>query len=590
MINQFEFEEFFRDFLLESTELLESYEKNLLEVETVIKQKRFEFGDIEENLQAIFRAIHTIKGLAGMMDFFEIKTYTHQAEDVLDGVRNNKLKFNNTLIDTLFRIMDTTKKLIENIMMPNQNPLVVEDELRFLETAVTASSPDDRFEVDDELTEAEPHAPESGEEDIPESRTVSSSVKKGKKFSSNVIRVDTGRLDSLLNTVGELVIGKNRLVEVSKALLNNRQETERHAANDSFSLENTLEEDLAETVEQLTHLIVNLQESSMKLRMVPISYTFNKYKRLVRDLARQNGKEVRLEIEGETTEVDRAVIEAMEDPLLHIIRNAIDHGLETPQERLNKGKNPCGLMKLSAYQENNAIVIHVKDDGGGIDPDRVYQKALDMGIIHKQATLTKKDILNLVFLPGFSTASVITDISGRGVGMDVVKRNVLELNGMIDLESEVGRGTTLSLKLPLTLAIIRVLLVNIGDHFFSIPISNVIETRRIALSEIQYIDEQEAIMLRNSILPIIRLADVLKIHSNNDQDKTFVVIAGIGEKRIGFTVDSLVDQQDVVIKPMGDYLKDVHGFSGATILGNGGISFVLDLATIWEEEIVHVQH
>jgi len=319
--------------------------------------------------------------------------------------------------------------------------------------------------------------------------------------------------------------------------------------------------------------------------MVPIGYTFNKFKRLVRDLSREKGKEVNLVIEGETTELDRAIIESMEDPLLHLIRNSIDHGIETPDERIQKGKTPAGSLKLSAFQQNNAIEIHVEDDGKGLDAKKIYQKAVEKGLIEKDLQLSQKEIFNLIFLPGFSTAKKVTDVSGRGVGMDVVRKNITKLNGMVDIESELDKGTKFILTLPLTLAIIRVLLVRIGDETFSIPITNISETFAVTNPRIQHINEHEAIQVRNSLMPIIRLGQILGIKTNGIKEKAFMVVAKIRGTEVGFIVDELINQQDIVIKPLGKYLGHIYGISGATILGNGEVSLVLDLASFWEEEI-----
>jgi two-component system chemotaxis sensor kinase CheA len=560
MIDQNEYDEFFHDFLLESTELLQDYEKNLLDMEIAFKKDDFSFNKIENNLQSIFRSVHTIKGLAGMMDFKQANLYTHEAEEVLDLARKQLIPIDESLIKLMFHILDSTKKLIENLMTPEKHPFDLDQEKhkfdKFIENAVMSQEPGEEAESPDNA------AP----------KTETTQPKTPSKISSNTIRVDTRRLDDLLDTVGELVIGKNRLIDVSKNL----------SDLNTLAQLNEMKTNMVESVDQLTRLIENLQETSMKLRMVPVGYTFRKFQRMVRDLAMKKGKEVRLEIEGETTEVDRAVIESMEDPLLHIIRNSIDHGIEPPEERIKKGKDPVGTLKLSASQESNSILIHIEDDGQGIDADKIYRKALETDLVSEDAQLSKRDILNLIFLPGFSTAEVVTDVSGRGVGMDVVKKNVLKLNGMIDLNSEVGKGTDVTLRLPLTLAIIRVLLVKVGKNRYSIPINNIVETLSIPVADIQYLNGREAIQMRESVLPIVRLKDVLEIEAESEKDKVFIVVAGIGEKRIGFVVDALVDQQDIVIKPLGDYLENIIGISGATILGNGQISLVLDLGSLWQ--------
>lgn len=612
MIDQKEFDEFFHDFLVESTELLEDYEKNLLELEAALKSPDITFADIQNYLQAMFRSIHTIKGLSGMMDFNEVKTYTHEAEEILDLARSNQLVFRPQqqgmgfpLVDLMFDIMDTTKRLISAVIRPDDSTVDLETVLQKLHTFRQQEHREaDVHPPDEFLPEGEEPKTENDDEPEPaldpktselettyDDETVKAPAdKKVVQYSSSTIRVDTRRLDDLLDTVGELVIGKNRLQEVSKTLIewSLYQPGTHHVRHGQTALDREhcalMAGNLSDTVDQLTHLIVNLQESSMKLRMVPVGYTFRKFQRLVRDQARKSHKQIALDIVGESTEVDRAVIESMEDPLLHIIRNAIDHGIESPDERLEVGKSPVGQLLLRASQENNAIVIEIKDDGRGIDPENVYRKALQNRLIEPSQQLTQKEILNLIFLPGFSTADVVTDVSGRGVGMDVVRKNVLKLNGLIDINSDVGRGTSIIVKLPLTLAIIRVLLVKIGSERYSIPISNVVETFRIKTDDIQHINGHEAVQMREQVLPLVRLDDILNIEGGRTNGKAFVVVAGIGEKRVGFIVDMLINQQDIVIKPLGDYLKDVSGFSGATVLGDGSISLVLDLGTLWQEQ------
>lgn len=579
MVEQNEYQEFLQDFLLESTELLEDYEQNLLLVETIIKDGGFTFEQIADHLHALFRSIHTIKSLAAMMNFDDVNRYTHQAEDLLDLVRSNALFFDSNLINLMFDILDTTRKLIENIKAPHTHILDLEAEL------AKFASFSDTTEETDTIIDSSPTSP--AQEDVTQKNESSQSSESPdtpptSMFSSTTIRIDTCRLDELLDTVGELVIGKNSLIDVTNSLIH-RDESFTDEQVVLFDFEERIRSDLMETVDRLTRLIINLQERSMKLRMVPVGYTFQKFQRTVRDLSQKNGKIVRLEIEGETTEVDRAVIEAMTDPLLHIIRNAIDHGIESPSQRKEKGKPVAGTIQLNAYQENNAIVIEVIDDGRGIDPEAVFKKAVDVLLIEPDSQLTQKEILNLIFSPGLSTAEAVTNVSGRGVGMDVVKRNIMKLNGMIDIESKVDDGTKFTLTLPLTLAIIRVLLVEIGGSYYSIPISNVIETLRMPISEICHVNGYEAVQIRETVLPIVHLDQALGVVSNGEKDKLFIVVVGVGERRVGFVVDALVAQQDVVIRPLGEYLEEINIFSGATILGNGEISLVLDLGSLWQE-------
>jgi two-component system chemotaxis sensor kinase CheA len=555
MVEKNEYEDLFQDFLIESTELLNNYEDNLLEIEDALKRDDFSFDMIEERLQAIFRAIHTIKGLSAMMEFDEINRYTHEAEEIFHCARTNEIVIDQSLVDLMFRVLDNTKNLITAVLSPGAVTFDMEKELaeleQFLEKAkspgVCKEIPDEEEEIDAQIA----------------NQPISADTLK-----TNTIRVDTQRLDMLLDAIGELVIGKNQLMTLSD------------------QIDNT---DLSKALKQHKRIIENLQEWSIKLRMVPIGHALTRYKRMVRDLSRQREKEVNLTIEGESTEIDRAIIESLESPLLHILRNSIDHGIEPPDEREKAGKDPVGNLKIKAFEESGSIMIAIEDDGRGIDPDAVYEKAMEKGLIEPSAKLSKSEIYNLLFSPGFSTAEEVTDVSGRGVGMDVVRKNIQRLNGMISIESEVGKGTKFILKLPLTLAIMRAMLVDIAGELFSIPIYNINETLSITEDQIYRMNGYQVAHIRGEALPIVWLNKELNIQAESESEKKFVLVIDIGEKQIGFIVDKLIDHLDIVIKPLGVYMENIPGVSGATILGNGDISLVLDLASVWRNVLERVR-
>ncbi len=405
-----------------------------------------------------------------------------------------------------------------------------------------------------------------------------------KKMTSNTIRVDLERLDKLLNLVGEFVIDRTRFAQIS-------QELREKYPHDPLIMQ------LNETNQIFGRHMNEIQEVIMSVRMIPIGNTFNKYPRIVRDLARESGKEINLEISGQETELDKTLVEEIGDPLVHLIRNSVDHGIEPPEERVKVGKPRVGTIKLSAHHEGNHIVISIEDDGRGIDPEKIRKKAIEKGLIKEDDILTKKEILNLIFEPGFSTAEKVTNISGRGVGMDVVKRNISKLKGIIDIDTEVGKGTTISIKLPLTLAIIQVLMVQVASEIFAVPLPSIIETIRITKEEIQKIEGYEMITLRDSVLPIARLKDIFQLDDkklkgslsyNNELDtedtgKFFIVIVGLAEHRVGLIVDKLITQQEVVIKSLGSLLSHAKGIAGATILGNGKVALILDIAEVIED-------
>jgi two-component system chemotaxis sensor kinase CheA len=321
----------------------------------------------------------------------------------------------------------------------------------------------------------------------------------------------------------------------------------------------------------------------MKIRMMPIAQLFNRYPRLVRELSRETGKLVQLEIRGEDTELDKMIIEEISDPLIHIIRNAVDHGIESRQERLQNGKSAEGRLVLEAFHESNHVVIEIRDDGRGIEPERIRSTALTKQIYQPEELerMSAKDILEMIMKPGFSTAERVTHTSGRGMGMDVVRKNIEKLNGSVEVESKPGAGTCIRIKIPLTLAIIPALLVRVGPEIYTVPLAAVEETLRIEEQETSYLEGIEVIHLRQSTLPLIRLTEVFGLMSmGKDPNRAFVVVVNTGVRQVGLVVDELLGQEEVVIKPLVDYLQDKSGFSGATILGDGEISLILDVSDL----------
>lgn len=390
------------------------------------------------------------------------------------------------------------------------------------------------------------------------------------------VRVDVARLDELMNLVGELVIDRTRLSQIGAGLAAVYPRDENIEA-------------LAETVGHINRITSDLQDQIMKARMLPIETVFNRFPRVVRDLAQKCGKQVNLDLSGGETELDRSVIEVIGDPLLHILRNCVDHGVETPEERVAAGKPATGTIKLSARHQENHIVIEISDDGKGIDTEKVKAKAVEKGTLTKDQAdkMTEKEALNLIFASGLSTAAKISDISGRGVGMDIVRSNIQKLGGLIDLESTVGVGSRFMLKLPLTLAIIRGLLIKVSGVVYVVPLGSVIETMNIKHSEIQKVKGSEAVMIRGQTVPIVRLRKVFSTREftpESDADHSYIVVVGLAEQRIALVVDSLVGEQEVVIKSLSRYCGDVSGISGATILGNGNVALIMDVNGAFEKK------
>ncbi|WP_104639201.1 hybrid sensor histidine kinase/response regulator [Helicobacter bizzozeronii] len=386
------------------------------------------------------------------------------------------------------------------------------------------------------------------------------------------VRVDVRRLDHLMNLIGELVLGKNRLIRIYGDV------------EERYDGEKFLEE-LNQVVSSISAVTTDLQLAVMKTRMQPIGKVFNKFPRMVRDLSRELGKSIELVIDGEETELDKSIVEEIGDPLIHIIRNSCDHGIEKPEDRKMLGKPEMGRVELSAYNEGNHIVIKITDDGTGLDPEKLKEKAIEKGVITEReaSTMTDKEALNIIFKPGFSTAKTLSNVSGRGVGMDVVKTNIEKLNGIIELESEVGVRTTQKLKIPLTLAIIQALLVGVQEEYYAIPLSSVLETVRISQDEIYSVDGKSVLRLRDEVLSLVRLADIFKVDAILEGSKeVYVVIIGLADQKIGVIVDYLIGQEEVVIKSLGYYLKSTKGIAGATVRGDGKITLIVDVGTMME--------
>ena len=382
------------------------------------------------------------------------------------------------------------------------------------------------------------------------------------QLASKSVRVNIERLDTLMNLVSELIIVKTQLEGIKQ--------------NDNESVSN-----YNDSIEYLERVTSSLHDAVMKVRMVPIETVFNRFPRMIRDVSRKLNKDIDLVISGEETELDRTVIDELGDPLIHLLRNAADHGLETTEERASIGKDPKGTIRLQAYQEGNSVVIEVSDDGKGIDVEKIKQKSIDKGVITKEEStnLSDKEILELLFSPGFSTAEVTTDLSGRGVGLDVVKSKIITLGGNVEILTEKGKGSTFVVRLPLTLAIIQALMVKISDEKYAIPLGNIQNIESISESDIKYIQKQEVIVLREEVIPIIRLHQVLDLPTE-DKDVMMVVIVKKGEKQTGFVIDALIGQQEIVIKPLGKYLSHINMIAGATILGNGEVALILDINTL----------
>ena len=411
---------------------------------------------------------------------------------------------------------------------------------------------------------AAPPAPKAAPKPAAKSAAKPAAAAAKKGHQSQSVRVDIDKLDTLMNLMGELVINKVRLEQIGQA----------HRLGE-----------LTETLEQMDRVTTDLQNIVMKVRMVPVSAVFNRFPRMVRDVSKELNKEINLTIEGEETELDRTVIDEIGDPIMHLLRNSLDHGVEHPDDREAKGKPRTGEVGLIARHEGNNVVIMVTDDGSGIDANKIRKKAIEKGMISQEDAdkLDDADAVRLIFLPGFSTAEQITDISGRGVGMDVVRSKIESLSGHVDVETKIDEGSVFKIKLPLTLAIIQAMLVKVQEEIYAIPLGSIDSTINIQPTDIKTVRNREVIVLRGEIIPIIRMEETLQIPHVKDSDEIFVVVVHAGEAKAGIVVDNLIGQQEIVIKTLGNLFTGLKMFSGATVLGDGRVALILDVATMMQQ-------
>lgn len=691
-------EEIIADFIVETDELIERLDQELVQLE----ERPEDFA----LLNSIFRAAHTIKGTSSFLGFTRMTELTHKAENVLDKLRNNAFGVTAEIMDCLLQALDGIRTLLDEIRegrgvdgdfdaTETQKKLIaiVENSGSLTPPAggaqpkgttvvaapapaassgqssiddILASAPkvtpkptvegkpkasggsiDDILasapkvtpkptvegkpkaggggSIDDILASAPKVTPKPTVEGKPKAAGGGSSIddilasapKVSPKISlepkatqpaaeakpaappaaaspakpageakdkavavEQTIRVDVERLDALMNLAGELVLSRNRLVNITRDL--------EGAGHESDPLM-----ELANVVQSISLVAGNLQMAVMKTRMLPIGKVFNKFPRMVRDLAREKQKNIDLVITGAETEVDKSVVEAIGDPLVHLIRNSVDHGIEMPEVRKQRNKSETGTVELVAMHQGNHVVIVIRDDGNGMDPKRIKDVALKRGVIDEMqaSRMTDKEARLLIFKPGFSTAEKVTSTSGRGVGMDVVKTNVEQLGGLIEIDSEEGFGTTMTIKLPLTLAIIQALMVRAGGETYAISLANVMETVRVPKAKIQSVEGHEVVHLRDRVIPVVHLSRLLDCPpwaaDSDDQGSAgngslYIVVLGLGEQRIGLVVEKLLGQEEVVIKSLGDYLQSIQGIAGSTILGDGRVALIIDVVGLMD--------
>lgn len=642
-------QELLEDFLVESFELIEQIDHDLVELESN--------PDDLELLNRIFRVAHTVKGSSSFLNFDTLTELTHHMEDVLNKARHGELKITADVMDVVLKSVDMMKGLLVSIRdngndsssgidisqiclqltaisegqshasatpAATPEPAPAPESAAAPEPATPAAAdippsaiPDDidpntlsEDQVNAEIERllkvrkaedearraakgsgggtapAAPAAPATAPAAAPAAPVAdkpaaaakpagdgaNAPAKAGANASDQTIRVEVGRLDYLMNLVGELVLSKNRLLTIYNDV------------EERYDGEQFLEE-LNQVVSSLSLVTTDVQLAVMKTRMQPVAKVFNKFPRVVRDIGRDLNKQIDLIISGEETELDKSIVEEIGDPLTHIIRNSCDHGIEDPATRKAAGKPEKGTIELKAYNEGNHIVIEIIDDGKGIDADAIRIKAVERGIISENEadTMSNKEIYSIIFRPGFSMAAKVTNISGRGVGMDVVKTNVEKLHGVIDIDSEVGKGTTLKLKIPLTLAIIQSLLVGTQEEIYAIPLANVNETVRVPVDNIYTIEGKNVLRLRDEVLSLVRLSDLFGVKQVLESgDQTYVVVISVAETKLGIIVDNLIGQEEIVIKSLGSYLANIDGIAGGTIRGDGRVTLIVDVGVIMD--------
>jgi len=642
------------EFLAEAEDILEDLNQQLILLEGMVEE-----GSVDPDIvNAIFRGVHSLKGLSGMFGFEGVSSLSHQLEYLLDALRLGKVAITADVTSTIFQALNSLKELSEDIGRTGAESTEVSGVAAMIEAAISGGSAVEKRSLIDDLvidselvsvlTEYEEHrlkenikvknniflvkarfdlttfdkdltalndklksmgeiistlpssglSPDAGiqfnlvvgtketgekiREEVSSDRIEVEDIKyksAEKKVEaaaptlrsmSKTVRVDIGRLDRLMNIVGELVLSKNIITQLGKDLRDMQGFT--GIAVDLHKAARTFERKLGE-----------LQEGVIEVRMVPIGQIFTRLAQAVRKYAGDVGKDIHLETFGEDTELDKLMVEDMSDPLMHLIRNSIDHGIETAAVRARRGKPERGLIRLNSYPKGNRVVITVEDDGGGIDHEKVRRIAVDKELISESDVLGKRDILDLIFMPGFSTSEKVSEVSGRGVGMDVVKKNVSKLSGMIDVETEIGAGTKFIITLPITLAILKALIVEVSTETFAVPLSSVLESLMVTRDKVEKVERREVITLRGETLPLLRLDKVFGLPRSEEGEYLYIVVVGIAERRLGFVVDRLVGQQEIVIKSIGDKLKGVPGIAGATELGDNEVVLVMDVESLIDE-------
>ena len=580
--------EIIRDFIVESRENLEVVELRLVELE--------QNPEDTETINAVFRSFHTIKGVSGFLKLEKMNMFCHHTENLIDGARAGKLQFDDTMadivlesVDTLKMMMDEVEGSIETRIHPMFDSIDVEpliQKIQAVQTADSGQEPLGRILVETGSLSEEglreglqiqkrQKGAKLGEILVQEKKvdpqTIKSALKAqatGRPAAALQVKVDTEKLDNLVDLTGELVISQSMFRQLGSQIASDNQKYF-HQLN------------------QVTQAVSAIQKIAMSMRMVPIKHTFQKMVRLVRDLARASGKEAELAMSGEDTEIDRNVVDELYEPMVHMIRNSVDHGLETPEEREAAGKDRKGAIYLRAYQKGGNIIIEIEDDGKGLDKESILRKAVERNLINRGENLSDTEIYDFIMHPGFSTAREITDISGRGVGMDVVKKSIEKLRGRLEIKSRQGQGTTFLISLPLTMAIVEGMLVRVGKEKYIIPTHSIIESYRPDKTQCNTVENKgEMVMHRGHLLPLVRIDRLFDVDSDtrNPWECIVAVVENHGVQK-ALLLDELLGKEEFVIKNLGETFKDIRGLAGSAILSDGRVGLILDIAGIFEASV-----
>jgi len=596
-----------QEFLAESEEFLQRMDQDMVALEAAPHDA--------ELLNRIFRALHTIKGTSGFLGFEPIVRLSHRAEDVLNALRKGEAQLSRPIIDALLAARDYLGKMLQDVREGGLQQYEMGSLLKALESAQNSreqppalgellvkqeviSSATLNAVLEEQSSAAEPRKLGqmlvqkglASPAEVGNALVRQKEIAKPRDAAASTMRVETAKLDDLINLIGELVLERNRLLQLSRDLSSGRLAS------------NELSSSLNQFSSRLSFITEELQAAGLKTRMVPIEAVFRKFPRLVRDIAGGLKKEVELVLVGQETELDKTMVELIGDPLVHLVRNSLDHGIEVPEIRERAGKPRRGTIRLEARQEGDQIAIIIGDDGAGMDPERIGRKAVEKGLIPAERLrgLSAREILDFIFLPGFSTVEKATDLSGRGVGMDVVRTNLKKLNGSIEIDSQVGKGSTIKLRLPLTLAILPVLLVRVRQEIYALPLRSVAETAQVDCEQLHLVEGSEVLCLRDETVPLLRLDEIFcaspacdptidapalltslsssdgRGHVETSSQK--VVILEVADRRFAVLVDQLLGQESTVVKPLGNYLHGCSSVAGATISGDGQVRIVLDPA------------